>query len=89
MEAQNSKHNMIIIGVRESGPGGQLPPKHFGKPLKFGYTLGKIMKIWADFSENMLKSGYFITIIRKNSGKLSSAPQKTSAPFSYDDYQCV
>ena len=47
------------------------------------------MKIWADLSENMLKSGYFITIIRKNSGKLSSAPQKTSAPFSYDDYQCV
>jgi hypothetical protein len=51
------------------------------------------MKIWADLSENMLKSSYFMTIIRTNSGKLSSAPppppQKTSAPFSYDDYQCV
>jgi hypothetical protein len=27
----------------------------------------------ADVSENMLKSGYFITILHKNSGKLSTA----------------
>jgi hypothetical protein len=46
--------------------------------------LGKITKIRADLSENMLKSGYFITILHKNSGKLSTAPpRKTSVPFSY------
>jgi hypothetical protein len=36
--------------------------------------LGKIKKIRANLSENMLKSGYFITILHKNSGKLSIAP---------------
>jgi hypothetical protein len=56
------------------GAGGQLPPNNFGKPWKFGQTLGKIKKIRADLSENMLKSGYFITILRKNSGKLSTPP---------------
>jgi hypothetical protein len=50
--------------------------------------LGTIKEIPADLLENMLKSGYFITIFHKNSGKLSTAPpppppQKTSAPFSY------
>jgi hypothetical protein len=45
-----------------------------GKPWKFGKTLGKIKKIRADLSENMLKSGYFITILHNNSGKLSTAP---------------
>ena len=40
-------------------------------------------KIRADLSENMLKSRYFITILHKNSGKLSTAPRKTSVPFSY------
>jgi hypothetical protein len=35
--------------------------------------LGKIKKIRANLSENMLKSGYFITILHKNSGKLSIA----------------
>ena len=79
------------IGVRDRGAwGGQLPPpptilENHGN---FGQTLGKIKKIRANLSENMLKSGYFITILRKNSGKLSTAPppppQKTSAPFSYD-----
>jgi hypothetical protein len=43
-----------------------------GKPWKFGQTLGKIKKIQADLSENMLKSGYFITILHKYSGKLST-----------------
>jgi hypothetical protein len=37
-------------------------------------TLGKIKKIRADLSENMLKSGHFITILHKNSGKLSTTP---------------
>jgi hypothetical protein len=59
-------------------------PQYFGKPWKFGQTLEKIKKIRADLSENMLKSGYFITILRKNSSKLSTATQKTSAPFSYE-----
>jgi hypothetical protein len=79
----------IDIGVRDrgGGGGGQLPAtQNFGKPWKFGQTLGKIKKIRADLSENMLKSGHLITILHKNSGKLSTAPpppQKTSAPFSY------
>jgi hypothetical protein len=63
----------IDIGVRDRG--GQLPAtQNFGKPWKFGQTLGKIKKIRADLSENMLKSGHFITILHKNSGKLSTAP---------------
>jgi hypothetical protein len=37
-------------------------------------VLAKIQKIWADLSENMLKSGYFITILHKNFGQLSTAP---------------
>jgi hypothetical protein len=45
--------------------------------------LGKIKKIRADLSENTLKSGYFITILHKNSGKLSTAPWKASAPYAY------
>jgi hypothetical protein len=37
-----------------------------------------------NLSENiMLKSGYFITILHKNSGKLSTAPLKASAPYAY------
>jgi hypothetical protein len=36
--------------------------------------LGQIKKIRADLSENMLKSGYFITILNKNSVKLSTPP---------------
>jgi hypothetical protein len=68
----------ITIGVRDRG---QLPPpKFFGKPWKFGQTLGKIKKIRADLSENMLKSGYFITILHKNSGKLSTAPPPPPPP---------
>jgi energy-converting hydrogenase Eha subunit C len=35
--------------------------------------LGKIKKIQADLSENMLKSGYFITILHKDLTKLSTA----------------
>jgi hypothetical protein len=62
------------------GEGNCHPPKIFGKPWKFGQTLGKIKKIRADLSENMLKSGYFITILRKNSGKLSTAPPPTPLP---------
>jgi hypothetical protein len=37
-------------------------------------AIGKIKNIRADLSENMLKSGYFITILHKNSGKLSTPP---------------
>jgi hypothetical protein len=50
--------------------------------MEFGQTLGKIKKIRADFSENMLKSGYFITILHKNSGKLSTAPPGKHQPCS-------
>ena len=39
------------------------------------------MEIRADLSENMLNSGYFITILHKNSVKLSTALRKASAPF--------
>ena len=49
--------------------------------------LGKIRKIQADLSENMLNAGYFIAILHKNSGKLSTAcpppPRKASAPYAY------
>jgi hypothetical protein len=34
--------------------------------------VGEIKKNQADLAENMLKSGYFITILHKNSGKLSA-----------------
>ena len=40
--------------------------------------LGKIKKIRADFSENMLNSGYFITIVHKNSSNLLTAPSPES-----------
>jgi hypothetical protein len=76
-----------FIGVKDRGVGGNCPPQNFGKAWKFGQTLGKIKKIRADLSENMLKSGYFITILRKNSVKFSTAPQKTSAPFSYAKFK--
>ena len=46
--------------------------KKIGKRCKFGQMLGKIEKIRADLSENMLNSGYFITIPHKNFGKLST-----------------
>jgi hypothetical protein len=35
--------------------------------------LGKIKKVQVDLSENRLNSGNFITILHKNSGKLSTA----------------
>jgi hypothetical protein len=50
------------------------PPPNFEKPLKFGQMLRKIKKIRADLSQNRLNSGNFITILQKNSGKLSTAP---------------
>jgi hypothetical protein len=45
--------------------GATAPPPNFGKPWKFGQTLGKIKNIRADLSENMLKSVFFITILHK------------------------
>jgi hypothetical protein len=53
--------------------------------------LGKIEKIRADLSDNMLNSGYFITILHKNFGKLSTllggggggGGQKASSPYAY------
>jgi hypothetical protein len=45
----------------------------------------KIKKIRADLSENRLNSGNFITILHKNSGKLSTAPWKSSAPYTYEN----
>jgi hypothetical protein len=44
------------------------------KPWKFRQLLGKIKKIRAHLSENMLKSGYFITILHKNLGKHNCPP---------------
>jgi hypothetical protein len=45
------------------------------------------MEIRADLSENMLNSGYFITILRKNSGKLSTpSPWKASAWCAYANH---
>jgi hypothetical protein len=44
------------------------------KPWKFGQLLGKIKKTRAHLSENMLKSGYFITILHKNFGKPLTVP---------------
>jgi hypothetical protein len=61
------------------GGGGNCPP-NFEKPWKFGQMLGKIKKIRADLSENMLKSRYFITILHKNSVKLSTAPPPPPPP---------
>jgi hypothetical protein len=57
-----------------TGGRGATAPQNFGKPWKFGQMLGKIKKIQADLSENRLNSGNFITILHKNSGKLSTAP---------------
>jgi hypothetical protein len=42
--------------------------------------LGKIKKIRADLPENRLNSGNFITILHKNSGKLSTAPLESISP---------
>jgi hypothetical protein len=42
--------------------------------------LGKIKKIRADLSENRLNAGNFITILHKNSGKLSTAPLESIRP---------
>jgi hypothetical protein len=58
--------------------GGNRPTQNFGKPWKVGKMLGKIKKIQADLSENMLNAGYFIAILHKNSGKLSTAPPPPS-----------
>jgi hypothetical protein len=60
--------------------GGQQPPK-FWKTWKFRPMLGKIKRIRADLSENRLNSGNFITILHKNSGKLSTAPLESISPI--------
>jgi hypothetical protein len=36
-----------------------MPAQNFGKPWKFGQTLGKIKKIWADLS-NLLRLGKLV-----------------------------
>jgi hypothetical protein len=64
----------VFIGVYEIGDRGQLPKKCFGKPWEFAQMIGKIKKIRSDLSENMLNSGYFITILHKISGRLLTAP---------------
>jgi hypothetical protein len=51
------------------------------KPWKFGKMLGKRKKIRADLSKNILNSGYFITILYQNLGKLSTVP----TPYAYAD----
>ena len=46
--------------------------------------LEKIKNIQVDLEENMLNSGYFITILHKNLGKLSGeASGKASALYAY------
>jgi hypothetical protein len=42
--------------------------------------LGKIKRIWTDLSENRLNSCKCITILHKNSGKLSTAPMESISP---------
>jgi hypothetical protein len=42
--------------------------------------LGKIKRIWTDLSENRLNSCNCITILHKNSGKLSTAPMENISP---------
>jgi hypothetical protein len=42
--------------------------------------LGKIKEIQAGLPENRLNSGNFITILHKNSGKLSTAPLESISP---------
>jgi hypothetical protein len=74
-----SEMNHFCVTVhRRTRQGGQLPPPppppNFGKRWKFN-------KIWADLSENMLKSGYFITILHKNPGKLSTATVENISPI--------
>jgi hypothetical protein len=64
---------LFHIGVRNRAAGEATDPQNFGKPWKFGQMLGKLKKIRTDLSENRLNSGNFITILHKNSGKLSTA----------------
>jgi hypothetical protein len=71
----------FYIGVQDRGQ--QLPPPNFRNPWKFRQMLGKIKNIRADLTENMLNSGYFITILHKNLGKLSNVPWKASALYAY------
>jgi hypothetical protein len=81
MNAQQQQVPYDHRRTRQGGGGGDNCPPNFEKPWKFGQMLGKIKKIRADLSENMLKSRYFITILHKNSGKLSTPPpppRKTS-----------
>jgi hypothetical protein len=76
--------------VYETGGGGSggncPPPIFFGKPWTFGQMLGKIKKIRADLSQNILNSGNFITIIQssiKIRAKFQPLPWKASAPYAY------
>jgi hypothetical protein len=48
--------------------------------IRANIMLGKIKKIRADLLENRLNSGNFITILHKNSGKLSTAPLESIIP---------
>jgi hypothetical protein len=69
------------IGVRDMRARGATPPPQIlERPWKFGHMLRKIKKIRADSSENRLNSGNFITILHKNSGKLSTAPLESISP---------
>jgi hypothetical protein len=47
----------------ETGSKGAIAWGQFRKPRKFGLMLGKIKEIQANLSQNMLNSGYFITIL--------------------------
>jgi hypothetical protein len=82
--------HMVVIGARDKGTGGGAGA--CAQLLwKFGQMLGKIKNIWIYLPEYMLNSGFFISILRKNLGKLSTAPppppppRKASAPYAYDD----
>ena len=64
------------MGVRDRKQRGQLPPPQLKlrKPWKFGQMLKIIKSTRADLSENMLNSGYFITIL------LNCPPRKDQPP---------
>jgi hypothetical protein len=63
------KHDILQgrFSTHRRTPKKQQPLENHGNS---GKLLGKIKKIRADLSENMLNSGYSITILHKNSGKL-------------------
>jgi hypothetical protein len=66
--------------------GAHLPPsKLYKNGMIFGQMLRQIQKIRADLSEQMLNSGYFITILHKIRENIQLPPlrRKASALYAY------